>query len=127
MKTYKLDIDLDFLGLDEKSKARIVESLSQSGYDVSPQQVNYKRHSIPNCFENYRIITNSDGHTKSVVLQFFIHKELVANYINFGKYLYKIKTVDMFREVLKNEIGLERYSLIKDYQFDFLFNCLFVR
>lgn len=126
-KTIHLKIDLDFLGLDEEVKKAIVESLSESGFVVNAQRVNYKRHSIPNCFENYQIITNCDGQSKSIVLHFFINKELITDYINFGKDFYKIKTVDMFKEFLKDKIELERYSLIKDYQFDFIFNCLFVR
>lgn len=126
MKTYKLDIDLDFLGLDEKSKTRIIESLSQKGIDLKPQQADFTKYDIPNCFENYQIITNCDGLTKSIVLHFFINKELVTDYINFGKDFYKIKTVDMFKEFLKVKIGMERYSLIKDYQLAFIYNCIFV-
>lgn len=90
------------------------------------KEIDIKQYDIPDCLETYQAIRNCDGCTKSLVLSFFINKELDADYVHFNRDNYSsIKTLEQFNDKLRGVIGEYKFNLIKPYQLGFMFNMLF--
>lgn len=90
-------------------------------------EVCLEQYYIPNCLETYQLITNSNGCTKSLVLSFFINKELYTEYayLNIDDYR-DIRTLEQFTDKLKIVLDEYKFNLIKSYQLGCMFNMLFI-